>query len=816
LTPQESRALLSKIFQFRLVLQPVFYSLLGARFCSSLRAARFGLIGFAVALSHQGVMALALDERPVAPPVVGVQRSASPEAPKPGGPVFGEAQKIEGRTDRDLSLVGEAVVRRDGLVIRGDRITYYEADDEIFVVGNARLVRDGSVFVGKELRLKLDTNEGVFTSPEFSLPTYRGQGAAERMEFLGKNRYRFVNGYYTTCKGDSPAWCLRAESITIDEEQGEGRARSASLYFGNTKVLGLPVFFFPINDERKTGFLPASFSLTNRTGFEVAMPFYWNMAPNYDLTLTPRLMTKRGFMLGSQFRYLFDSQFGDLKYDHVVSDREFGGEKRYAWSWQHTYPSLAGWRVAVNYQGVSDDNYFIDYSRTVLSSATRVLPREITAARSFGDWNFIARYSRWQSILDSKPTPPYERVPQFNLTRVGRDVNGFDFSVLADATLFKRPHGVAGSTALLAPGSAPTLVPQPLFGPAEGWRAVLFPQVSYPIQRAGWFVTPKLGLHASAYRLESNAGNPTELNRFVPIFSLDAGMLFERETNFFGRDLRQTLEPRMFFVHSPFRDQTKFPIFDTSAADFNFGQLFATNTFVGQDRISDQKQLTTALVSRLIDPRSGAERFRFAFGQRLYFSPQEVQIPGALSRTDTRSDLLFALSASLENHWSLDSGMQYSLRDGLIPRLSLATRFTPPDGRILNAALRYQRQELGQIDTSWRWPVSQKWTALGRVNYSFLDKGADPLTGAIVDSRKGIVEAVAGFEYTEDCWVFRSVFQKYATSPTDFRTAFFFQIELSGVGRIGSDPFDILRRNIPGYRLPSDRIDTPSRFSGYQ
>ena len=422
------------------------------------------------------------------------------------------------------------------------------------------------------------------------------------------------------------------------------------------------------------------------------------------------------------------------------------------------------------------------------------MPREITASRAFGDWSFIARYSKFQSILDNLTSPQYERVPQFTLTRAGRDVNGFDFSVLADATLFK----------------------QPLVGATEGWRAVFYPQISYPIQKAGWFITPKIGVHTSAYRLDSNGTNPTSLNRAVPIFSLDAGLTFEREATFFGRNLTQTLEPRMFYVRSPYRDQSAFPVFDTSSATINFSQLFSTNTFVGQDRISDQNQLTTALVSRLIDPQSGSERFRFAVGQRLYFSPQEVQIPGVLPRTDTRSDLLLATTAAFENHWSLDSGMNYSIREGFTRQFSLSTRFTPPDGRILNMALRYQRQELGQFDTSWRWPVSQKWTALGRFNYSFLDKGADPLTGAIVDSRKGIVEAVAGFEYTEDCWVFRTVYQKYATSATEFRTAFFFQIELTGVGRLGSDPFDILRRNIPGYRLPSDRIDTPSRFSGYQ
>ena len=314
-----------------------------------------------------------------------------------------KVDRVDGRTDRDVTLQGNAVVRRDGTVIRGDRITYYEADDEVFVVGNARVVREGNVFVGKELRLKLDTNEGVFTDPHYSLPAFKGLGSAEKIEFLGKSRMRFVNGYYTTCQGEQPAWCLRAESITLDEEAGEGRARSASLYFGNTKVLGLPVFFFPLGEERKTGFLAPSFGLTSRTGFEMAMPFYWNIAPNYDLTLTPRIMSKRGLMLGSEFRYLSDRQFGTLRYDYIHNDRESSRADRYTWNWQHTVPNIANWRIAVNTQGVSDGDYFTDFSRTGLNSTLRSLPRDLIASRSLGDWFFTARFLRFQNILDAVP-----------------------------------------------------------------------------------------------------------------------------------------------------------------------------------------------------------------------------------------------------------------------------------------------------------------------------------------------------------------------------------------------------------------------------
>lgn len=722
-------------------------------------------------------------------------RRVLPGADKPRLPVFGEADEMDGRSERDVTLRGDAVLRREGSVIRGDRITYYEAEDEVFVFGNARVVRDGNVFVGRELRLKLDSNEGVFTEPHYRLPAYRGQGAAERIEFLGKNRVRFINGYYTTCQGESPSWCLRAESITLDEEQGEGRARSASLYFGNTKVLGLPVFYFPLGEGRKTGFLPPTFSVTTSNGFEMAMPFYWNMAPNYDLTLTPRVMSKRGILLGSQFRYITDRQYGELRYDHNPHDREYG-DKRYTWNWQHVIPDFNKWRVGVNYQGVSDDTYFIDYSRSVQSSATRLLPREITASRRFDDWTVIARYSRWQPLLEQKTSAPYESVPQFSLLRDSRDVNGLDLNVLADLSQFRRAY---------LPGTSP-----------RGWRAVLYPQISYPIQKAGWFVIPKLGLHASAYRLDDNAGNPTSLNRSVPIFSLDAGMVFEREASFFGTRLNQTLEPRLFYVRSPYRDQGAFPVFDTTVSDFNFAQLFSTNTFVGQDRIADQNQLTAVLISRLIDPDNGAERFRFAVGERLYFTPQQVQIPGVAANTDTRSDLLFAMTAQIGRFWALDTGLQYSVRDGRIPRFSVSSRYTPASGNIFNAAIRYQRDTLGQVDTSWRWPIAPQWMTLGRLNYSFLDTGLDPLTGAVTALKRGLVESVAGVEYTADCWVFRAVLQRYATSATDSRTTLFFQVELSGLGRIGNDPFDILRRNIPGYRVPNDRVETPSRFFGYE
>ncbi|MGD9946288.1 MAG: LPS-assembly protein LptD, partial [Burkholderiaceae bacterium] len=434
----------------------------------------------------------------------------------------------------------------------------------------------------------------------------------------------------------------------------------------------------------------------------------------------------------------------------------------------------------------------VDYSRSILSSAERVLPRQFYATRSLGQsWTMLFNVQKWQSILDARPGP-YERVPQIQLRNVERGIAGFDIDTTLDATRFGAPLG----------------------NMVQGWRLVANPQVSYPIVRPGWFVVPKAQLHLSSYQLDGVGGFPDSVHRAVPTLSVDAGLVFERPARFFGRDMTQTLEPRLFYARTPYRDQTRIPVFDTTVADFNFAQLFSENTFIGNDRIADVNQLTAAAVSRLIDPETGAERLRFAIGQRVYFSEQRVAIPGIPPRTDERSDLLLAASGDLGNGMSFDTGLQYSVENSKIPRVSLLWRYLPADGRILNIGLRYRRDELGQLDTSWRWPVAPRWTMLGRLNYSFLDKGIDPISR--IPNERGIIESVLGFEYSACCWGTRFVIQRFQTAQGQATTAFFIQLELKGVARIGSDPFDILRRNIPGYRLPNDQPPTPSRYFGYE
>jgi LPS-assembly protein len=707
-------------------------------------------------------------------------------------PVFGRALRIEGEGDRETRLIGEAELRRGGTVVRGDRLTYRQDTDELVAIGHVRVAREGTILTGPELRLRLDANEGSFISPSYYLALDGGgRGRAERIDFLGPGRTLLRAATYTTCGPESPDWELMSRTLLLDQNEGEGTARSAVLRFRDTPVLAAPIMSFPLGDERRTGFLSPSLSITSRSGGEVVTPWYWNIAHNRDLTLSPSVSVRRGFRLGGEFRYLEPGYAGEARIEFNPDDA-LTGDQRYFWQSRHGFSNFFGWSGGWDFRGVSDDNYFVDYSSTITTSADRVLPRVISASRSLSEnWSLGVSIQKYQSILDARPGP-YEREPQVQLNFTDRELGPFTLINVFEATRFTPPD--------------PRRV--------SGWRTLANPQLSLPIRRPGWFAIPKASVHSTRYGLESPGGDETELTRTLPTFSFDAGLTFERDFRWGNSDYIQTLEPRLFYVRTPYRDQSAFPVFDTAVADFNFSQLFAENTFVGNDRIADVNQLTAAAISRFFDPQTGGEGIRTATGFRHYFTDQNVAIPGVSPRTDRRSDLLLAATGPLGRLGNFDAGMQYSLATSTIPRVSLAWRYQPSQERLLNVALRYRADQLGQADVSLRWPVSGGWNALGRVNYSFLDTGVDPISR--IPNERGPVEVLSGFEYASSCWGLRLVAQRFRTSATESTTAVFVQLELTGVGRIGQNPFTILQRNIPGYRVPQGPEPPSSRYIGYE
>ncbi|MFN5880242.1 MAG: LPS-assembly protein LptD, partial [Burkholderiales bacterium] len=519
-------------------------------------------------------------------------------------PLFIRGGRAEGRIGQDLTLHEGSELRQGQLVIRADRLTRYEADDEVVAVGDVRIRQGGQVVTGPRLQLSLDAMTGRMELPRFAVPASGASGRGALLEFIDRHRAVLRDAVYTSCKPDDPDWMLKAQELTFDQTANEGVARSATLYFKDVPVLGLPWLEFGLTDERRSGFMAPLLAQSSRLGAEVRVPYYWNIAPNRDLLWSANLSARRSLQIAGTARTLdpfgtTDTQFEVTPYDPVAQD------SRWMLNSVGVVNQLAGWSGGWTLRGVSDDNYYVDYARSIAQSADRSLPRSAFMARGWGDWTLRLGVLQHQNILEARNAPPYDRLPQLTLQHTRRDLSGLDLLTTIDLSQFQRR----------------------LAATAEGWRLTANPSVSYGLGGPAWFVTPKIGAHLSAYQLNANPLGPTELQRAIPTLSIDSGLIFERPTMLAGQAMTQTLEPRIFYVHTPYRDQSAVPVFDSSVVNLNFASLFSENLYVGGDRIADANQMTVGAVSRYIQTDTGAERLRLALGQRFYFTPQRVSLP---------------------------------------------------------------------------------------------------------------------------------------------------------------------------------------------
>lgn len=704
-------------------------------------------------------------------------------------PIILDADRIEGVAGKDTTAQGNASLRRGGLSIRADSLIFHEENEEVEALGSVRLQRSGDTLSGPALRYSIRDATGLFEKPEFTLTPraktgqqpVSARGQAESIEFLGENQYRVKDGFFTSCKPGDDGWLVRADELDLDFTREVGTARGGSVYFEGVRILAAPSFDFSLNNQRKSGFLPPSIGITGKSGPELAVPYYINLAPNYDLTLTPRYMEKRGLQIAEQFRYLQKYYSGEFKAEVLPQDRA-ADRGRSAMTLVHSYNRDGSLVGGLNLNKVSDDNYFRDLATRINITSQATLPREgfLTYNGKWwdtGSYSATARVQRFQ-VLQDPDIPivvPYGRTPQLTLSTLRQDIGGFD----------------VGSSAEFVDFSHPTLV--------IGTRTTVSPSLSFPVITPGSFFTPKVGASATRYSLGHTEGQPDTITRVLPIYSIDSGLVYDRETQALGQAATQTLEPRLYYVYIPYNDQSQIPLFDTAIADFNYAQIFSENKFSGGDRINDASQLTAAVTSRLLLPSSGEEVLRGTFGQRYYFKDQRVTLtPADAPRTYSASNLLAALSGRVSQHWSIEAASEYDQRDHRTERLTLAARYRPEGLKTLNLSYRYLSGDITrtgpikQIDLSAQWPLVGHWYGVGRFNYS------------LSDSR--IVEGIGGLEYAADCWTSRIVVQRFALTAGTSSSSVFLQLELNGFSRLGSNPLETLKRNIPGYQ----RINAPS------
>ena len=653
-------------------------------------------------------------------------------------------------------------------IIKADYVRYDRRTGEFAADGNLVYSTNEITVSGDRARMNLDENTGTVENSKYFTGVVNGRGEAEFVTIKSKNEVELTEATYTTCPPGEEAWQLLADDINLDRSTSQGTASGVVLKVARVPVMYLPYIRFPIGEERLTGFLYPGIGVSQKHGTEISVPFYWNIAPQLDATIIPHNMSKRGLMLENEFRYLTESSKGQIEYNYL-DDKQFG-DRREKVAWLHSVVPEPGWSSAINYNYVSDVTYLDDFSSSLGTSSVTHLDRRGQVDYNASNFVFTTLFQDHQNISGEEP---YKRLPQLTFnTRFTNQDNRLNYDINTEAVNFDHKDT----------------------GKVVGQRVKLNPYISYPIQDDAGFLIPKLALHYLEYNLDQNAPTSNEKPSVsVPIFSLDSGLIFERDTSFADTGLLHTLEPRLFYLYAPYKNQDALPVFDTALTTFGETFLFSENRFSGNDRIGDANQLTTALTTRFYRQDNGQEVFNATIGQIIYFRDREVTLPGQLVETANRSSYIASMSLAPNPRFKLSGDMQWNPETDHTEVSNTRLQYDAGAGRIFNLNQRFRRNELRTQGASFAWRTSPRWQFFGGHQYDLEN-----------DHR---LENFVGVRYDSCCWGLRLVGierfdqQLSALDEPRFENAVYLELELKGLSSVGSrkDIDQLLENGILGY-----------------
>ncbi len=664
------------------------------------------------------------------------------------------------------TMTGGVLLRQGDRLAGAETATYEPVNQSLLLEGDVRFEDPNTQVSSESAEFSYGLGRIRFDSASFLLFENNGRGAAEAVEVNQAGRLELDGVSYTTCPPESKDWLIRARDIDLDTREGVGTAKGVSLRFKGVPILYSPYLSFPISDARKSGILTPEVGSSSRSGNEIRVPFYWNIAPNYDATITPVLLTDRGWQVGSQFRYLTNTMDGDIYGEYLGSDNKFN-DSRSMVRVQHRTLFESGWRNLLFFQEVSDNQYFEDLGGSLSVSSITHLDRRLSIDYHNDTWSLFGQVQDFQTIDEAiQPVDePYQRVPQLLVNGYWPD-GWLGAEVRFDGELvnFDRDVGVTG------------------------WRVNLAPSVALPLSRSpGWFVTPAVTLDHTRYDLDNtDPGQNSAPTRTVPIGSLDVGLVLERDFN--GRSSRRvmTLEPRMLYVHVPTRDQDDLPVFDTITPDLNLVSLYRTNRYLGVDRIADTDQVSIGMTSRILDTGSGRELVTATIGQTRYYSNSSVTLPDEPQFQDDTSDYIAEVRFGLSQYLNFDVGHQWGEKDRGTTQSQARLQYRPANNKIFNLSYRFRRDSLEQGDVSWSWPIAKQWNFVGRYKYSFREEEA--------------LEEFFGVEYESCCWGVRLVSRRHISTRDGTRdSSIGLQLVLKGLSSVGTAADKMLERGILGY-----------------
>lgn len=693
-------------------------------------------------------------------------------------------------SDRSLyRLDGNVRMQRYDQLLRADHLDYNDGTTAYDARGNVRYQDSTLLLSADRLRGTTLPDHGQADNVRYQLLTSRGNGVAGMAELVDPQHTRLQTATYSTCDPGHRVWEFSARDIAIDKTTGVGKAHGATMRLGKVPFLYLPYFTFPTDDRRKSGFLYPTFGKSSNSGFMVGIPYYLNLAPNYDATLTPYLYSERGAMLGTEFRYLTGLGKGQLNVDYMPNDRRAGsdhanlprdledGADRYYMSFRHSLRLDRQWGFSTTVRRASDKYYFKDFNSDLVSVTPSTLSSNAYLRGSGTWWSASLGVNSYQNVdpeyTDSRLQ--YKRWPRATFNMDLPLARNFEFGMGTEAVAFRKDDVV------------------------EGNRLDLYPYIAAPMEGAAWFLRPELAYRYTAYQLQGNSDQygfgKRSPSRALPIASVDGGLIFERNAHLFGNSYTQTLEPRLYYLYVPYRDQDALPLFDTREMTFDFWQLFTPNRFSGADRQMDANNLTGALTTRLLDD-GGVEKASFSFGQIRYFDRQRVQRSANAAPTDYEgSAYVSQFALQLSDQWRLNSSYQWNPNTHHTSVGTLGVQRRLGIDGVLNFTYRYRDRFMEQFDVSTVYPLSDRWRLLGRWNVSLRDRQ---------DWRRGApktLEALAGVEYEGCCLAVRLVGRHYVRDYEGNTTnAIMLEIQFKGLGSFNPQTEDFLHHAILGYQ----------------
>lgn len=671
-------------------------------------------------------------------------------------------------TRKSAKFTGNVIAKRGQEVFHADSVTYHRDSGVLNVEDNMIYGTPDFAIRAEKGDYSMPKEAGTFNRLDYYLSKNKVIGDAKQLDVDRKaNTEDLTEATYSTCPRLSRAWFIKAKKIHLDHNTGVGETWHTTFHLGKTPVLYFPYFSFPLDDRRKTGFLTPSVNLSEKRGVDFALPFYLNIAPNQDATITPRLMSKRGLMLGAEYRYLLTEWAGSIAGTYLPQDLK-DKKKRWSFNTTHRYQPNDRFLLSGSYQRVSDKNYISDFQNTLDLSNVNFVESYLTAAYLYSpNFRLTGELKDYQvaNHLYTKKDKPYSVLPRLSGKGRWRFDNAVNIISQTELTHFAKDYAVSG------------------------WRFDQLLSVDYGFERTYGFIKPKLTYRFTGYRLrDQDAGVPDNITRSIPTFSLDSGLYFDRNTEWFGRSATQTLEPRLYYLYTPYQDQSDIPDFDTARIDSSYEAMFLNNRFIGKDRIGDANQLTTAVSSTITDTQTGRELATLAIGQIQYFKDRRVSLLDSVA-TASRSSVIAEGRLRMNRFMKVRGLVHRDINKSHTEKSLLGLTYSRDIDKSISLSHLYNQSAYKQIDFAGVWRINDDWRTFWRWNYSIqYDK---------------TIDVFAGVEYADCCWGVRLIARQQRDSLTSNSapdTSVFIEFALKGLGNVGSDTTNLLRDVIPEYR----------------